>query len=87
MKLESKKTILQTVQCVFREQFLDDTLIITEDTTPNQIEQWDSLAQVNLLSALEERLNIQFTADEMADIDSVGKIIAAIVQRNRISEC
>lgn len=72
---------LEKVQEVFREIFLDDTLVITETTSPLDIEEWDSLAQINILAAVESVFNIRFTADEMSSINDVGALLRAIANR------
>jgi acyl carrier protein len=39
------------------------------------IEAWDSLGNFNLLLAIEERFDVRFTMDEMADVKSVAGIV------------
>lgn len=41
---------------------------ITEDTSVDTVEKWDSLNHMNLILALEEAFNIAFSADEIADM-------------------
>jgi acyl carrier protein len=38
---------------------------IGEDASPENIESWDSLKHMNLIVALEEEFNVQFTDEEM----------------------
>lgn len=38
---------------------------IGEDASPETIESWDSLKHMNLIVALEEEFNVQFTDEEM----------------------
>lgn len=77
-----KANALKTVEKIFREQFFDEGLCVTEDTTPADIEEWDSLAHVNLLAAVENAFDIRFTADDMGTIDSVAVLLATIVERS-----
>ncbi|GFO63832.1 acyl carrier protein [Geomonas paludis] len=76
-----KENALQVIQDIFRNQFFDDSLAITEHTTPADIEEWDSLAHVNLLASIENAFNIRFTADDMANIDSIAVLLATMVER------
>ncbi len=69
---------LARIQQIFRDQFLDDRLAIDENSSPETIEAWDSLAQVSLLAAIEAELHAQFTADEMGEIASVGDILRCL---------
>ena len=38
---------------------------IGDDASPESIESWDSLKHMNLIVALEEEFNVQFTDEEM----------------------
>ena len=56
----SEQEILNAVQDIFRDNFDDDTLEITRSTCADDIEDWDSLEQINLLTAIEKKFNIKF---------------------------
>lgn len=73
-----KKSALVTIEAVFRDHFLDDSLRITETTTPEHIEEWDSLANINLLVAIEGAFGVRFSADDMAEVDSVATLLAVL---------
>ena len=40
--------------------------------------QWDSVAHVNVIFGLEDEFGVEFTEDEMAALDSLDAIVAAI---------
>ena len=80
MNLEWKSNTLKTIERIFQDQFFDESIKIVEETTPAEIDQWDSLGQVNLLAAIEHEFGVRFTADEMASIDSVGKILVSLAR-------
>ncbi len=44
---------------------------------------WDSLKHVEILFGVEEALGIQYDAEELAELDSVGKLVAAAEARLR----
>ncbi len=48
---------------------------ITEDTTMDDLEQWDSLAHVMLIGELEEQLDICIPLDEAVEITSVQELL------------
>jgi acyl carrier protein len=73
-------TIYAQLSDVFREVFMDDDITVGPDTTAKDIADWDSLRHINLLVAIEERFNIQFTTTEIEKLSNVSdleKIIAA----------
>ena len=73
--------IIKKIEPIFQELFLDDSLVITKNTSPENIEEWDSLAHISLLSAIEQELGIQFTAEDMSNIQDVAGMLAIIQKR------
>jgi len=81
MTEEWKAEALGTIQAILREQFLDDSLVVNESTSPHDIAEWDSLAHVNLLFATEQAFNVRFTAEEMGSIDGVAMLLRTLEQK------
>lgn len=73
-----KQTALLRIEAIFRDQFLNDELKITESTTPADIDEWDSLAHINLLAAIESEFEVRFSADQMSQIDSVSSLLLTL---------
>jgi acyl carrier protein len=82
MEQKSKQEIIEIIEKIFQEQFLDDNLTISEKTTPEHIDEWDSLAHINLLVAIEKEFNIRFSAEDMGEINSVASLLEKLLQRN-----
>lgn len=57
-----RKDILAQVQDVFREELEVDDLVLTDETTADDVEEWDSLSHVQLVVALEKSFGIKFTS-------------------------
>ena len=57
---------------IFREVFDDDELVISDSTSKDNVMEWDSVAHVKLVLAVEDFLNIRFLLDEVTFISSVG---------------
>ena len=51
---------------------------ITHETTPQQFPQWTSMAHLELMLALERQFEIQFEAEEIAGLASIGAIVSAV---------
>ena len=47
---------------------------ITEESTPEDIESWDSVEHLNLILALETQFGIEFEPEEIERMKSIGKI-------------
>ena len=71
----TEQEILEAVQEIFRDNFDDDTLVITRDTCSDDIEDWDSLDQINLLTAIEKKFNIKFKLADVRNLKDVGDLL------------
>jgi len=69
------------LQTVFREVFDDPALVITRATTAEDIEDWDSIAQMNLLVAIEEHFHMRFKMEETTRFQNVGEMMDIITER------
>lgn len=59
---------------VFREVFADDDLSLTDETTAADVPGWDSLAHINLMFALENEFDMQFTDEQLSEFRNVGEL-------------
>ena len=53
---------------------------ITADSSPQTIENWDSMQHLNLVLAVEEKFGVQLSPEEVEQMKSVGAV-AAIVDK------
>jgi len=56
---------------------------ITEEASPDTIENWDSLRHMNLVLALEEEFDVEFSDDQVVEILSY-KLIKIVLQEHGI---
>lgn len=52
---------------------------IQEDMSPETVEHWDSLLQMELFLALEEELGIQFDDEQVSELFSVGQLVQTVI--------
>ena len=72
--------IFNTVQDIFRDNFDDDELVITRETSSDDIEDWDSLEQINLLTAIEKKFNIKFKLADVRNLKNVGDLLDLVAR-------
>jgi acyl carrier protein len=65
----------QILNEVFRQVFDDDDIVISRETTANDIEEWDSLTHINLVVAVEARFKVKFALGELQTLKNVGEMI------------
>ncbi len=73
--------ILEKMTGVFRTIFDDETIVLTDETTAADIEDWDSLEQINILVALEKLFEMKFTANDVENLQNVGGMVDLIEGR------
>ncbi len=73
--------IITRLNGVFRDVFDDDSLSVNENTTSADIEDWDSIEHINLISAVEDEFSMQFRMREVSGMKNVGEMIAIIKER------
>ena len=76
-----RNDILARVQDVFREELELDDLVLEDETTADDVEEWDSLSHVQLVVALEKTFGIKFTSREILSWDNVGDLIDCISKK------
>ena len=76
-----RNDIMARVQEVFRDELEVDDLVLTEETTADEVEEWDSLSHVQLVVALEKAFGIKFTSREILSWDNVGDLVDCIAKK------
>jgi acyl carrier protein len=66
---------LSKLQAIFQDVFDDETIILTRETTARDIEEWDSLAQINIIVACEAEFKIKFNLNDIAALINVGGMV------------
>lgn len=70
-----REKVLSEIQEIFRDNFDDDTLVITPASNADDIEDWDSLEQINLLTAIEKKYGLKFVLKDVRDLQNVGDLL------------
>lgn len=73
-----RSDIMARVQEVFRDELELNDLVLTDETTADDVEEWDSLSHVQLVVALEKAFNVKFTSREILSWDNVGDLVDCI---------
>lgn len=75
----SKEAIYEKLNEVFQDVFDDDSIIVNADTTADDIEDWDSLEHINLVSAVEKEFGVKFTMAQVVGMKNVGEMVDVIL--------
>ena len=71
----TREELFDGVQDIFRDIFDEDDMVIEDKTSSDDIEDWDSLNHINLVSAIEKEFEIRFALGELMELKDVGAMI------------
>ena len=71
-------TILKELNKIFIKVFDDDSIQLTENTTTDDIEAWDSLNHIQMITAVEKYYKIRFNLNELLNFRNVGDLCRSI---------
>lgn len=74
----TRETIFEEFTAIFRDIFDDDSIVLTDMTTASDIEDWDSLEQINLLVAIEKKFSVKFKLSEVSHLANVGDMVSLV---------
>ena len=75
--------IYERLNYLFRDFFDDDDIELDADTTADDIDDWDSLNHITLMSAVEEEFGLRFTMGEVSGMKNVGEMVDIISKRGK----
>jgi len=79
--MNTKEEILSQVNVIFRDVLDNNKLIIKEETTGDDVVEWDSLTHLQLVMAIEKHFNIRFTSSEIINFNNVGEMCDGILKK------
>ena len=74
--------IYERLSKVFTEVF-DEDITVTSDTTAADIEDWDSLTHITLISAIEDEFRMKFSMKEVVGMNNVGELADIVASRRK----
>lgn len=74
----SRDEIFEQLNEVFRDVFDDESITVTDETTADDIEDWDSLEHINLLAAVEQQFGVKFNMGQIVTLKNVGEMVNLI---------
>ena len=77
----NKTDILQQVEVIFKDVLDEGNIVLTETTTANDVEGWDSLTHIQLIVAIEKHFKIKFSSKEILSWKNVGEMVDSICSK------
>lgn len=73
-----KLEILKEMQDIFIDVLDNEDIVLTEDTSADDIEEWDSLSHIQLIVGIENHFKIKLTSKEIMECANVGDMADCI---------
>ena len=73
---------IRKLNTIFQDVFDDPDITVQAETSAEDIEDWDSLAQISLIVAVEEEFGIKFSVEEATSMKNVGEMVQFILEKS-----
>jgi len=80
----TREEVFNGVQDIFRDIFDEDDMVIEDKTSSDDIEDWDSLNHINLVSAIEKEFEIRFALGELMALKDVGAMVDLMMEKLKL---
>ena len=65
---------------VFRDVFDDEDIVLGDETTSDDIEDWDSFEHINLVVAVEDEFSFKIPMGKVITMKNVGEMVDIILE-------
>ena len=79
----TREEVYERLTGVFREVFDDDSIEINDETTANDIDDWDSFEHINLVVAVESEFSFKIPMGKVVTMKNVGEMVDIILQMGK----
>ena len=80
LKLRIKKDIKCEIISVIARTLNVEESVITMEMAAGDIEQWDSMGNVAILTTIENELNVDFPVEDLFELNTVGSIVKKVIE-------
>ena len=77
----TKEEIIKEINNIFIDVLDDDDIVISEATTSDDVDDWDSLNHIHLVVAIEKHFKLRFTSQEIQSWNNVGEMILSMQEK------
>lgn len=77
----TREEVFEKLTTVFQDVFDDDEIVLSDETTSSDVEDWDSLNHINLVVSIEKEFGMKFSMGETQKMKNVGEMVTIIQSR------
>ena len=77
----NRNEITEKLTIIFHDVFSDNTIVLRDDMTASDVENWDSLTHMFMITKVEEVFGIKFKLRELNKLKNVGDLCNTIAEK------
>ena len=77
----TREEVYETLNGVFQDVFDDESITVNDETTSDDIEDWDSLEHINLIAVVEQEFGVKFNMGQVVSMKNVGEMVDIILSQ------
>lgn len=77
----NRNVITEKLTVIFHDVFSDNTIVLRDDMTASDVENWDSLTHMFMITKVEEVFGIKFKLRELNKLKNVGDLCNTIAEK------
>lgn len=79
----TREEVYKRLTGVFRDVFDDDSIEINDETTADDIDDWDSFEHINLVVAVEDEFSFKIPMGKVVTMKNVGEMVDIILDMGK----
>ncbi len=79
----TRESVYERLNNVFRDVFDDESIELNDETTADDIEDWDSFEHINLVVAVEEEFSFKIPMGKVITMKNVGEMVDIILSMGK----
>ena len=76
----TREEVVQKLQDIFRDVFDDDSIVLFDEMTSEDVEDWDSFEHINLVVAVEKEFSFKIPMGKVITMKNVGEMVDIILE-------
>jgi acyl carrier protein len=76
-----RNEIIEKLTPIFREVFSDNNIVLRDDMTADDVERWDSLSHMIMITTVEKDFGIKFKLKDLNKMKQVGDLVSIIASK------
>lgn len=77
----TKDEVLSKITVIMQNVFENSDLTVTESTSGDDIDEWDSLAHIDLIDHIEKEFKVKFGLGELLKLKNVGQMADLVLKK------